>query len=118
MSVDIGYELLVGSAISADKKSEITSRVLQVLQSETLSIVYATTYSAGSSDTNQATITIGTSINFAIRIIMDKTVVGDKKVADILQRLISVLLTESIALTHKDDYVDGSRVYNITITVT
>lgn len=118
MAVDTGYEILIGSAISADKKADLTSRILQVLQTETLSIAYATTYAAGSGSTNQASIANGATPNFGIRIIMDSAVVGDKVVADLLQRLIAILLTETIALTHAAAYVAGTRAYNITITVT
>ncbi len=118
MAIDIGFEILNGAAISADKKADITSRVLQVLQSETLSLVYAATYATGTTSTNQATLTNGASVNHGIRVIMDKAVVGDKKVADILQRLIAVLLSESIALTNAAAYLDGDRVYNLEITVT
>jgi len=118
MSVDTGYEILVGTAIAADKKADIASRVLQVLQSETLSVAYATTYAAGTTSKNQASIANGVTPTFGIRIIMDSAVVGDKKVADILQRLIAVLLTESIAITFYASYTAGDRVYNMTITVT
>ena len=118
MAIDVGYEILIGSAISADKKADLTSRIEQVLQSETLSIAYATTYAAGSDSTNQATITNGDTPNFGIRIIMDSAVVGDKVVAALLQRLIAILLTETIALTHAAAYAAGSRAYNLVITVT
>ena len=119
MAVDIGYEILIATAVSADKKADLVSRVMQVLQTETLSVAYATTYAAGSGSTNQASIAVGgASPNLGIRVIMDKTVVGTKKVADLLQRLISVLLTETIVLTHAAAYAAGTRAYNVTITVT
>ena len=114
----IGYEILIGTAVADDKKADLTSRVLQVLQSETLSIAYATTYATGTGTTNQATITNGASVDFGIRIIMDSVGVGTNKVADILQRLISVLLTETIVLSHAVAYAAGTRSYNMTITVT
>lgn len=114
----VGYEILIGSAVSDDKKADLTSRVLQVLQSETLSIAYVTDYATGSGSTNQATITNGASVDYGIQILMDSTVVGTNKVADLLQRLISVLLTETIVLTHAVAYAAGTRKYNVTITVT
>lgn len=118
MAINVGYEILIGTAISADKKADLTSRILQVLQSETLSIAYATTYAAGTGSTNQATITNGATPNFGIRVIMDSAVVGDKVVAALLQRLIAVLLTETIVLTHAAAYAAGTRAYNLVITVT
>ena len=118
MAIDVGYEILIGSAISADTKADLASRIVQILSTETLSIAYDTTYDAGADSTNQATITNGASANFGIRVIMDSAVVGDKVVADLLQRLIAILLTETIALTHAAAYAAGSRVYNQVITVT
>jgi len=118
MAVNVGYEVLVGTAISADKKADIASRVLQVLQAETLSVTYATTYAAGTTSTNQASILNSATPTFGIRIIMDSAVVGTNKVADILQRLIAVLLTETISISHAVAYAAGNRVYNMTITVT
>ncbi|GAI49004.1 unnamed protein product, partial [marine sediment metagenome] len=90
---DVGYEILIGAAVTDDKKADLTSRVLQVLQTETLSVAYVTTYVTGTGSTNQATITIGATPFFGIQILMTKATVGNKKVAELLQRLISVLLT-------------------------
>ena len=119
MAINTGYEILIATAVSADKKAELVSRIMQVLQTETLSVAYATTYAAGSGSTNQASIAVGgASPNLGIRIIMDSAVVGDKLVAALLQRIIAVLLTETIALTHAAAYVAGTRAYNMTITVT
>jgi len=119
MAINTGYEILIAAAVSADKKAELVTRIEQVLQAETLSVAYDTTYATGSGSTNQASIAVGgASPNVGIRVIMDKAVVGDKKVADLLQRLIAVLLTETIILTHAAAYAAGSRAYNVTITVT
>ena len=118
MSINTGYEVLIGSGVSDDKKADLTSRVLQVLQMETLSIAHTAAYDAGTTSKNEASITTGASVDYGIRIIMDSAVVGTNKVADILQRLISVLLTETIVLSHAVSYVAGDRAYNITITVT
>ena len=118
MAINVVYEILIGAAVSDDKKADLTSRVLQVLQTETLSVTYAATYSAGTTSKNEATITNGASVDYGIRIIMDSAVVGTKKVADLLQRLIAVLLTETIVLSHAVSYVAGDRAYNVTITVT
>lgn len=119
MAINVGYEVLVDAAVSADKKAELTSRIMQVIQSESLSVAYATTYVTGSNSKNEASISVGgTSPDHGIRVIMDSAVVGTNKVAAILQRLIAILLTETIVLSHAVSYVAGSRVYNITVTVT
>lgn len=118
MAINTGYEVLIGSGVSDDKKADLTSRVLQVLQMETLSVSHTASYSAGTTSKNEATITNGASVDYGIRIIMDSAVVGTNKVADILQRLIAVLTSETIALTHAVSYVAGDRAYNLTITVT
>jgi len=118
MSINTGYEILVGAAVTDDKKADLTSRILQVLQMETLSVAHAAAYSAGTTSKNEASITNGASVDYGIRIIMDSAVVGTNKVADILQRLIAVLMTETIVLSHAVSYVAGDRAYNITITVT
>lgn len=117
MAVNTGYEVLIGTDISADKKAEITSRVLQVIQPKTLSIVYAATYAAGTGSTNQATIAIGTTTDFGIRLIMDSAVVGATYVAELLGYLIAILVSETITLSHAAAYAVGSRVYNITVTI-
>ena len=104
--------------MSDDKKADIVSRILQVLQTETLSVAYSTTYAAGTTSTNQATIVNSATPTLAIRIIMDSAVVGTNKVADILQRLIAILLTETISISHAAAYTAGDRTYNMTITVT
>ena len=118
MAVNIGYEILVATAVSAGKKAEIIGRVSQLLQSRTLSIAYAATYSAGTGDALQATISIGSSPDFGILLLMDSAVVGTTFVASLLSQLISVLLAETIVLSHASGYTDGSRTYNVTITIT
>ncbi len=119
MATNTGYEILIGGNVSADKKADLITRVLQVLQSESLSVTHATTYAGNSTSRNEATITVGTgAVDAGIRITMDSAVVGTNKVADLLQRLIAVLLTETIVLSHVVSYVAGDRVYNMTIAVT
>jgi len=119
MAINTGYEVLVDSTVSADNKAGITHRILQVLDAQTLSVAYATTYSAGSGSTNQASIAVdGASPDFGIRVIMDSAVVGTNTVARILKQLIQVLETNTIVLSHAASYAAGSRAYNITITVT
>ena len=58
MAVDYAIEVLVDSTVSADKKAEIVRRLLQVLESQTLSVAYAATYAAGTTSVNQQTLTV------------------------------------------------------------
>ena len=58
MAVNYGIEVLVDSTVSADKKAEITRRLIQVLESQTLSIAYAAAWAAGTTSVNQQTLTV------------------------------------------------------------
>lgn len=119
MAINVGYEVLVGSAVSDDDKAMVLSRVLQILQTKTLALTFATSYSAGTTSKNQATITVGgNSADFGIRIIMDSAVVGTGVVPVLLQHLIRVLSSETITLANNDTYTAGDRAYNVIITVT
>jgi len=119
MAINVGYEILIDSSVSADDKSKLVGRILQALQPEGLSIAYATTYAAGSGSTNQASIAVGgSSPDLGVRVIMDSAVVGTNKVATILQRLIAILGSETITLSHAAAYAAGTRTYNVTATVT
>jgi len=119
MAVNVGYEILVDASVSADKKAELARKIIQVLESQTLSLTYATTYAAGSNSTNQASIAVsGSSPDFGVRVIMDSAVVGTGTVARLLRQLIQILESETIVLSHAVAYVAGTRAYNITITVT
>lgn len=52
---DVGFLIAVDSAVTADKQAEIVRRIIQALESETLSISYA----VGSGDgTNKVTLTV------------------------------------------------------------
>jgi len=119
MAVNVGYEVLVDSSVSADKKAEIMRKIIQVLEYRTLSVAYATTYSAGSSSTNQASIAVsGSSPDYGIRVIMDSAVVGTGVVATLLRKLIQAMESETITLSHAASYTAGDRTYNLTVTVT
>lgn len=118
MAVDTGYEILVGSSVSADKHASILTSILQVVSSRTRSITYAATYSAGTTSVNQATISIGTTVDLGIRLIMDSAVVGTAYVASLLGSLITVLSNEGVTLTNGASYVAGNRAYNVTVTLT
>lgn len=119
MAINVGYEILVSSSVSADTKAEIVRKVIQILEYKTLSIAYATTYAAGSSSTNQATITYGGgSANFGIRVTMDSAVVGTDVVPDLLSKLLQILAVGTLTISHAAAYTAGSRTYNLVITVT
>ena len=56
---DYGIEVLIDSTVSANKKTGILRKILQVLSSFSLTLsALNTTYAAGSSSTNQNTITV------------------------------------------------------------
>jgi HEAT repeat protein len=119
MAIDYGIEILVDSSVAADKKAELVRRVIQLLESETLSLAYATTYSAGSTSVNNNTITVGgASPDLGIRIILDTAVVGTDKAPKILRRVIQGLESETLTIAHAATYAAGDRTYNLTITVT
>jgi len=119
MAVNVGYEILIDSGVSADNQAGITRKIIQILEPQTLSVAYATTYAAGSGSTNQATITVGgATAGFAIRIIMDSAVVGTGVVPKLLRQLIQILESETITIAHAAAYAAGTRTYNLTITVT
>ena len=119
MGINVGYEVLIDTSVTADKKAELTRRIIQILESQTLSIAYITTYSANADSTNQATIAVGgASPNLGIRIIMDSAVVGTGTVPVLLRQLIQILETETITIAHAAAYAAGTEVYNLVITVT
>lgn len=119
MAINVGYEILFDASNTADKKADLTARVLQALRPETLSDALTTTYAAGTTSANQATLAVGgASPDYAIRVIMDSAVVTSKKAAKILARLINVVAPETFTIAHAASYTAGDRAYNHVITVT
>lgn len=57
-SADYGIEVLIDSGVSVNRKVAIVSKIMQCLSGFTLTLVLATTYAAGSSSTNQNTLTV------------------------------------------------------------
>jgi len=57
MATDYGIRILIDSAVSADKKSEIVQRVIQVLQGRTLSLAHNAAFLEGTG-TDQVEITV------------------------------------------------------------
>ncbi len=115
MAVNVGYEILVASAESADKKSEVLRRVLQVLDRYTCTVTYAATYSAGSTSKNQMGIEVGgASEDYGIRVTLDSDVVT--VYAPILANLIKCLENETLVLVGDGTaYTAGDRAYNVSI---
>ncbi len=118
MAVNTGYEVLIGSSISADKHASILAAVLGIVPPKTRTVTYVTTYSAGTTSVNQATITIGTTIDLGIRLVMDSVVVGTAYVASLLSALLGVLAFEGVVLTNAASYVAGDRAYNVNVSIT
>lgn len=119
MAINYSIEILIDSSVSGDKTADLQARVLRAIRAETLADVLATTYSAGSSSTNHATITVGGgTAGYGIRIIMDSAVVGTQKLPTILATIINTLRSETITIAHASSYTAGSRTYNHVITVT
>jgi hypothetical protein len=119
MATNVGYEILVATAATADKKAEVLQRVLQVLSYRTTAVTYVVTYSAGTSSVNQASISVGgSSPDFGIRVTMDSAVVGTGEVPVILRQLIQCLECETITFANAASYTAGDRAYNVTIAVT
>ncbi len=118
MATNTGYEILVGSSISADKHAEIISTILQVIPPKTRTVTFAQTYAAGTTSVNQATLSIGTTVDLGIRLIMDSAVVGTAYVATLLGSLLDSLSSQGVTLTFAASYTAGNRTYNITISIT
>jgi hypothetical protein len=119
VAVDYGVEILVGATPSDDKKADIVRRVLQSIDAHTLSIVYAASYSAGSSSTNEVTLTVtGGTVDFGIRVLVDESAFGTGKLAPLVRALIQALESESPTISHAAAYASGDRAYNLVITVT
>ena len=121
MAVDYGLEILVDNTITgtADKYAELVRRLLQKLEGDTLSIVYAASYSAGSTSTNETTLTVGGTgtVGFAIRIIVDETAYGADKLVKLIRRILHVLESETLTIAHTAGYTEGDRAYQLSITV-
>jgi len=121
MAVDYGIEILIDVTISgvADKYADILQRILRTLASDTLSVTYAASYSAGSGSTNEITITVGGTgtVGFGIRIIVDETAYTPAKMLALELRVLRALSSEATTVAHAAGYTAGDRAYQATITV-
>jgi len=71
----------------------------------------------GSNSTSQISFEIGSGNQiFAIRIIFDTDIIGSRQ-ASILRRIIQVLEGEPPRVCHAEGYYEGTRVYNLVITL-
>ena len=130
MAVDFGIELLVDNSISGttDKYPEILRRVLQTLESETLAVTYAASYSAGTTSRNALSLAVGGTgtVGFAIRVTMDRAAIGQDKAVEVLRRVIQTFESEALTMfgggdgdgtVGTNEYVAGDRAYNASIAV-
>lgn len=119
MATDFGLEILVDSSVSDDDKSNILRRVLQALAQDTLAVAYATTYSAGSSSTNEVSLEVGgTSEDYGIRIVLDESAYGTNDLPKLIRRILQALTPYAVVFIGAASYTAGDRTYNVTITVT
>ena len=117
MPINYSIAINVYDSVSADKQATLVRRILQVLESQTLSIEYHNAYDAGANSISQTSLDIGSgSINFAIRIIFDTDVIGSRTTG-IERRILQVLEGEPPLVYHAESYNQGTRVYNLVITL-
>ncbi len=120
MAINVGFEILVASAVSADTKSNILTRVLAAVQDRTVTATYNASYSAGSTSKSLVSIEVGgTSEDYGIRVVMDSAVVGTTTYSLILSRLLQVLQDQTLTLTASATaYTAGDRAHNVILTLT
>ena len=117
MPINYSIAINVYDSVSADKQATLTRRILQILESQTLSIEYHNAYNGGANSTSQISFEIGSGNQiFAIRIIFDTDIIGSRH-ASILRRIIQVLEGEPPKVCHAEGYHEGTRVYNLVITL-
>lgn len=126
MAINHDIEILIDDGESDDFKAQALRRILNVLDRHTVALTsLATDYVTGADDTSLTTINVGDeqdafSADFGIRVIFDTdTPVISKDTAPEIERaLIQIFERDTISITHAASYTDGTRVYNVVITVT
>ncbi len=120
MAINMGFEILVASAVSADTKADILQRVLSATAHRTQALTYAATYSAGTTSRNLVSIEVGgTSEDYGIRVVMDSAVVGTTTYSQILADLLKIVQDQTLTLVAQvTAYTAGDRAYNVTATLT
>ena len=89
-------------------------RTIQVLEPWTIAPTFSAAYVAGSTATNQTSITVGgatTSVGIGIN--FGATTIGADKVPEIERRIIQMLEPETLGISHAAAYSAGDRKYNI-----
>lgn len=121
MATNFGLEILIDNSISGtdDKYAEIVRRLLQELETDTVNVTYAASYSAGSSSTNEVTITVGGTgtVGFGIRLTLDDAVYGTDDLVSLIRRVLQVLETETLTIAFTAGYTAGDRAYQLSIAV-
>ena len=122
MAVDHGVEILLDDGESANTKAVALRRIIKALERHTLSLVYKTTYAAGT-ESNYTTLQVGDeqtafNANFGVRVIFDSAVVGTDIVPEIERRLMQIFERDTISIVHAAAYTVGDGDYNVVITVT
>jgi len=124
MAVNHGVEILVDDGETDNFKTNVLRRIIRALSGYTLvPTTLATSYSAGSSSTNEMTLSVGDeqdafTADFAVRLIFDTAVVGTDIVPEIERVLIQAFEKDTISITHTAAYTAGDRTYNMVLTVT
>ena len=122
MAINVGFSILVASAVSARTKSNILKRVLAALQDRTITTTYNATYAFNADSRNLMQIEVGgTSEDYGIRIVMDSAVVGTTTYALILSRLLSAVQDQTLTLIAPANgslYTAGTSVDNVILTIT
>ena len=117
MAVDIGYEILIDSAQTENKNTQILDLVLSALSRYTKTVTYAASYSAGTTSKNAVTIQVGASFttpDYGIRVTMDSAVITDY--AAVLKLLLGVVQRETVTLAANATlYTAGDRAYEASI---
>ena len=120
MAINVSFEILVASAVSADTKAMIQKRVIAAVSDRAVAPAYNATYSAGTTSKSLVSIEVGgTSEDFGIRVVMDSAVVGTTTYALILSRLLQVVQDQTLTLTASATaYTAGDRAHNVILTLT
>jgi len=95
MATNFGLEILIDNSISGtdDKYAEIVRRLLQELETDTVNVTYAASYS------------------------LDDAVYGTDDLVSLIRRVLQVLETETLTIAFTAGYTAGDRAYQLSIAV-
>ena len=117
MATNFRIQILIDeSVLDADKVPGVLRRILQMMDPHTLVMTYDST-SPSVAGTVDMSIKVGTvtTLDIAYLIAVDSTVSADKQ-ADIAQRIIKVLSSESLDITYAAGSADGTNKVTLTVT--